>query len=450
MALQHTRLISRVFKSRVTALSHFANAHSRRHNSEGTGGAPYRPWPANGYSWPESADYWIEQGHTPQSAESDEYPAEEVYLSEIEERMRKYDRKFCDSDKIKAMYNEFGWEPIDDRATFNYGGSLGGDQYGPGKKIDPSHYVTPEWTNVNRKAVPPIQYMTADQIRRSRGSMASLRELPPEEPSIWKYWNFYSCAGGFFAIAFSKEFMQSAGHNMFEGLLMWGIFGTIAALASDWYAWWHTLLMQESYDRKYFPLLQAVRKYNKMLENFHQKPNEKKLALQMQAYRELVAGKVLDKTLGNRLGRIVESTVNRLEAKISEEAMTRKAAEDQWKRAALQQTVDYFDDEAVRREFMRDALAQFCAADTARISNTASSVEYKSDIFGLQYQANFDAAKRKYLEDQRSKGTLSPVFMDATEKAAKSASEKAEVYGQKVSEWAATHNAVNAPTPAFT
>ena len=74
-------------------------------------------------------------------------------LSEIEERLKKYDQKFCDSDKIKAMYNEFGWEAIDDRATFNYGGSLGGDQYGPGKKLDPSHYVTPEWTNVNRKAL---------------------------------------------------------------------------------------------------------------------------------------------------------------------------------------------------------------------------------------------------------------------------------------------------------
>merc|ERR1712110_1267745 len=113
------------------------------------------------------------------------------------------------------------------------------------------------------------------------------------------------------------------------------------------------------YDRKYFPLMRAVKKYNKMLENFNQKPNEKKLAMQMQAFREMVAEKVLDKTLGNRLGRIVESTVSKLEAKVSEESMTRKAAEDQWKRSALQETVDYFDDENVRREFMRDALAQF-------------------------------------------------------------------------------------------
>jgi len=236
---------------------------------------------------------------------------------------------------------------------------------------------------------------------------------------------------------------------MFEAILLWSIFGTIASVASDWYAWWHTLLMQESYDRKYFPLLRAVKKYNKMLENFNQKPNEKKLAMQMQAYREMVAEKVLDKTLGNRLGRIVESTVSKLEAKISEESMTRKAAEDQWKRSALQETVDYFEDESVRRDFMRDALAQFCSGDTAKISNTASSVEYQSDIFSTQYKSNYDGAKQKYLSEQRSKGTLSPVFMDASERSGKSASEKADIYEQKVSEWASIHNPVSAPTPAF-
>merc|ERR1719378_773668 len=114
----------------------------------------------------------------------------------------------------------------------------------------------------------------------------------------------------------------------------------------------------------------------------------------MQAYREMVAEKVLDKTLGNRLGRIVESTVSKLEAKISEESMTRKTAEDQWKRTALQETVDYFEDENVRRDFMRDALAQFCAGDTAKISNNASSVEYESDIFSTQYKSNYEGAKQ--------------------------------------------------------
>ena len=53
---------------------------------------------------------------------------------------------------VLYLYNEFGWEAIDDRAYHWYGGTVDGEPYGPGKKIDPSHYITPEWTNINRKA----------------------------------------------------------------------------------------------------------------------------------------------------------------------------------------------------------------------------------------------------------------------------------------------------------
>jgi len=450
MALQHTRLISKVFKNRVI-ISAPTLSQFKRHNSDSSGGAPYRPYPATKYQWSESAKYWSDEGHKPQSAEDDEYPVEEVYLSEIEARLARYDSKFHDSDKVKEMYNEFGWEAIDDRATFNYGGSLGGDQYGPGKKIDPSHYVTPEWTNVNRKAIPPIQYMTADQLRRSRGSLASVRELPAETQSIWKYWNFYSCLGGFSIIMLSKEFFVTGGHEMMEAIMMWSIFGTVASVASDWYAWWHTLLMQEAYDRKYFPLLQAVRKYNAMLENVNEKPNEKKLMAQMQQYRELVAEKVLEKTLANRLGRITESTFAKMEAKMSEEAQTKKAAEDAWKRSAMAQTVGYFEDGQVRKDFMAEALSQFCAGDTAKIGKSAGTAAMSSGIFGEQYKANFEGAKTTYLSEQRAKGSLSPVFMDEAERRAQfqSSADKTTEYERRVNEWADSHNAVNAPTPSF-
>ena len=154
MALQHTRLISKVFKSRLTVLSHLNHIQSKREFSESsTGGAPYKPWPTHKYTYQETAEYWLKNGYPAQSEEDDSYPEEKVYLHEIEERLKLYDAKYCDSDKVKALYNEFGWEPIDDRATYNYGGTLGGEQYGPGKKIDPSHYFTPQWINVNRKAL---------------------------------------------------------------------------------------------------------------------------------------------------------------------------------------------------------------------------------------------------------------------------------------------------------
>eukprot|EP01084_Bolivina_argentea_P298996 515370_1 len=319
------------------------------------------------------------------------------------------------------------------------------------KKINPAHYITPEWTNVNRKAIPPIQYMTADQLRRTRGMLASVRELPAEQDSIWKYWNAYSCLGVFGVIMVSKEFFVTGGHDMFEAIMMWSIFGTVASFASDWYAWWHTLLMQESYDREYFPLIRQVEKYNKQLETINSKPNEKKIMFQMQKYRELIAEKVLNKTLQNRLGRSIENTIQKLETKINEEAMVKKEAENQWKRRALDETVNYFDNDTVRADFMRDVLTQFCSGNVAVISNTNATVNYETDLFKKQYDMKFNEAKNEYLNEQKEKGILSAVFMDENERQTKykSVNEKEQEYMEKVNQWSSTRNNVNTPMPSF-
>merc|ERR1711997_1412437 len=210
-------------------------------------------------------------------------------------------------------------------------------------------------------------------------------------------------------------------------------------------------LMQEAYDREYFPLMGAVKKYNANLENINSKPNEKKLMFQMQKYREIVAEKVLNKTLGNRLGRSVESTIAKLEAKVNEESMLKKEAETNWRRQAMNESVEYFEDKSVRDEFMKNALAQFCSGNTAQLSNSTLTVEYETDLFSKQYAANYDKARKEYLNDQKAKGTLSAVFLDENERKAayKSASEKAQEYEQRVSQWAASHNPVNVATPAF-
>lgn len=107
------------------------------------------------YFFPGAASIWTKK-YVPQSEQNDQYQKEEVYLDEIEERMRKYDKKYSQSDKIKSLYNEFGWENRDDRAFSTYGGGLSGTQdelqYGRGKKIDPSHYINPDFVNVSRQA----------------------------------------------------------------------------------------------------------------------------------------------------------------------------------------------------------------------------------------------------------------------------------------------------------
>jgi len=193
------------------------------------------------------------------------------------------------------------------------------------------------------------------------------------------------------------------------------------------------------------------KKYNAMLENINNKPNEKRLMFQMQKYREILAEKVLSKTLGNRLGRSVESTIAKLEAKVTEESMLKKEAETNWRRQAMNESVEYFEEQSVRDEFMKNALAQFCSGNTAQLSNSTLTVEYETDLFSKQYAANYSKAKNDYLNDQKAKGTLNAVFMDESERKAayKSASEKAQEYESKVSAWAAKHNPVAAPIPSF-
>eukprot|EP00483_Globobulimina_turgida_P009422 UN09441 len=172
---------------------------------------------------------------------------------------------------------------------------------------------------------------------------------------------------------------------------------------------------------------------------------------QMQKYREIVAEKVLKKTLQNRLGRSIEGTLQKLESKMSEEGTTKKEAENQWKRKALQETVDFFDNDAIRSDFMKDALTQFCSDNNAAISNTNATVHFKSDIFESKYNVKYNEAQNDYLNEQRNKGILSAVFMDKNERMEnyKSIQEKEETYLQKVNVWASSRNSVNTSVPSF-
>jgi len=151
------------------------------------------------------------------------------------------------------------------------------------------------------------------------------------------------------------------------------------------------------------------------------------------------------------LGRCVESTIAKLEAKVNEESMLKKEAETNWKRSALNESVEYFENDGVRDEFMRNALNQFCSGNTAQLSNSTLTVNYETDLFEKEYSKNYERAKQEYMNEQREKGTLSAVFMDENERKSqyKSADEKVQEYEQKVSQWAATHNPVNAATPSF-
>ena len=175
MSLQHTRILSKVFNRGY--IKGFNGFQSFRFNTSASdddtqpGGAPYRPAPFDQYYKPKSADYWSKNGYKPTSEAADQYPKEELYLDEIEERLRKYDKKYSKADEIKNLWNEYALEHSDDKAFAVYGGGLSTSQddvsaFGRGKKLDPSLYINGDYAAINRKPIPPLQFLTKEQVRR--------------------------------------------------------------------------------------------------------------------------------------------------------------------------------------------------------------------------------------------------------------------------------------------
>ncbi|ETO32879.1 hypothetical protein RFI_04237 [Reticulomyxa filosa] len=190
--------------------------------------------------------------HKPPSAKDDEFEKEELYLDEIEERMKKYDKKYRNTDEYNALWNEFGWEDQTDRrakknsffleckiAFIHYGTpNEEGAQFGRGKKINPSNYINGDlYSPVKRQPIPPVQFLTAEQVRRSRGSLANFRELPPETSSIWKTWNGHAVFATFLVLWLTKEQVVFTSHDVWEGVLTWSFFGVGMAIFADWFTW---------------------------------------------------------------------------------------------------------------------------------------------------------------------------------------------------------------------
>jgi len=79
-------------------LMHFT--FQRRQSSGGEG--PYRPWPTESFMYPGAIQHY-DAIHKPPSAKEDEFEKEEVYLDEIEERMKKYDKKIPQYRRIQRI-----------------------------------------------------------------------------------------------------------------------------------------------------------------------------------------------------------------------------------------------------------------------------------------------------------------------------------------------------------
>jgi len=386
----------------------------------------------------------------PPSAKDDEYEKEEVFLDEIEERMKKYDKKYRNTDEYNALWNEFGWENQSDRPFIFYGAPReDATQFGRGKKIDPANYVNVDASMVKRQPVPPVQLLTPEQIRRNRGSLANFRELPPEAPSVWKTWNAYAAFGTFIALLLAKENVVITAHDLWEGIMTWGFFGIGMAIIADWYAWLEGTAAQDDFDRKLFASNKAVKTLHDRLEALSTKPDEKKILVNLMAYRETLSEKVLNKSLANQVARIIDSTLTKLQDKISEEVTSRREVEKQWQKQALDGTLKYLEQENVRKSFMNEALNQFTSGNKAKLST--GDVLMDTNLFKQEYDRLFEQAKNEYFRAQKANNTLPWVFRDESDRESERMSrrEKEGEYTKRIQEWEQGRNPVHTSMPSF-
>jgi len=343
MALSHVKIISKKLTARVPSLYHLSKKEFAEDASNTTNTGPYRPSPLDSYFYPRAAKYWLKQ-YPAQPSNKDEYEKEEIYLHELEERMKKYDKSWNMSDRTKSLYNEFGWQNEDDRANYIYGNNNNEEElkYGPGNKIDPNHYINPDFVVTSRKSIAPIQYLNNDQIRNFRGYLSNYRMMIPEQPSLFKFWNGYSALAVFTSILVTKELYVVGLHDMIDALLTWSFFGICFSIGADWLSWANTLSIQENYDKEFFPLQYKIEYLNQIIEILNNKPNQQQLLSSLLIYRNLLAEKVLQKTLNNRVNTILDNTLSKLQEKLNEENNYKKQIENEWEQETKKKIKFFF------------------------------------------------------------------------------------------------------------
>jgi len=345
---------------------------------------------------------------------------EYVYLDQLEERIESFHDKFKNSEQFDKLYNEFGWENHEQvtKAYPALGGGAGEiEGYGRGKKINPAWYVAPWFHKVGRVTLPALQHLPASQIRQE-GTLGAIMQLPPEEPSVFKFWNAYQLwgVGGF--ILFSKEIFV-IGHDFWHALLFWFGFSFVTSVCVDWWMWWYALRGQEFYDLKFFPLNNKVECIYKLLQEMEQKGSEMAVVKSAHVYGDDLSRRMAAHKFTAAKVDLAYEIQSQLSSKAKAEKNEISDAQSSWKRNAMSTTEKFFGDPKVQADYMKSALENLKKGENAvlKASTEASS---QSTVFSDKYNGNFNSIKEGWLAEQRKAGTLPWGFAsDADKKKAK-------------------------------
>eukprot|EP00494_Astrolonche_serrata_P027708 UN27972 len=154
------------------------------------------PWPFTTYKQPAAAKKWLSK--YPAQAPSN-FEDEFVYLDEIEDRIAAHHRTQRVSDRYREAQNQYAVIGDNDDVDKLYPSLGEGPEkhYGRGNLINPAHYIGPQFLLGHRPMINNQKVKNNQkELLKSGGELGPAMMLPPETPSIFKFWNFLAYVHG--------------------------------------------------------------------------------------------------------------------------------------------------------------------------------------------------------------------------------------------------------------
>merc|ERR1719510_1002402 len=415
------------------ATSAVKHAYVSKRFNEG-GSANHMPWPFDKYKMPAAAKKWLSKYP---ANRDDGFEEEFVYLDEIEDRISGHFKKQRLSQRYRDALNEYAVMGDYDDVDKTYPVMKQDLTWGRGNKINPAHYVNAQFLPVSR-----LNHIndkiTPRHLLRNRGYVGLMQSLPPESPSLFKFWNFWHMCGAAFIVTVGKEWLILSSHDTHHYMMFFLVCGWFSGLLCDLFLWWKCLRGQEYYDQRFFPLQENVDNLFTFLDRLEKKPDMGVVLGKYNAYVDSLRDRLVAKRVAESIASKATSISELLEQKAREEASTAQKPPKQWKADALNETISFFQNKAELDKYNKGAMAALKADGGAKFNaeNTDNTVESK-------YAELLAKMEKEWFADQRKNGTLPWTFATDAEKkkAAISEADKKSLYDKTTAELASKFHA---------
>jgi hypothetical protein len=357
------------------------------------------PWPFDKYKMPAAAKKWLSK--YPNST-NDVYEEEFVYLDEIEDRISDHFKKQRQSPKFREALNEYAvigdyddvdkvYPPIDTKNT----------TFGRGNLINPAHYINAQFLRnsrifyVNDKIVPR-------HLLRNAGQIGMMQSVPPESPSLFKFWNFWHMFGAVFITTVGKEIVILSSHDTHHYLMWFLACGWFSGLLCDLFLWWKCLRGQEYYDQRFFPLQENVDNLFILLDRLEKKPDMGIVLGKYHAYVDDLRQRLVTKRVAESIAKRGATIAEQLEDKYRQESGVAGKLGKEWSKEALKQTTGFFENKAEVDKYFKSVLSSLKADGGAKFGSAANS----SNVVEQKYAEMLKKTEEAWYAEMRKNGSL--------------------------------------------